>query len=386
MTRQDHDLSIAVVATVYRPNSHADVIVSRWLEPRPDDAAWGWPQPRTRIVSMYVEQFAEDDLARGICARNDVSLHDTVSAALCRGGRSLAVDGVLLIGEHGEYPDNEIGQKLYPRKELFDQIVAVFRASGHAVPVFCDKHLSWNFDWARQMDQTARDLGFMLISSSSIPLCRRAPSIDLTGRRIENGVAVFYGPDEAYGYHSYEFVQALIEQRAGGETGVEAITVYQDEDVWRQLDAGRWDADLLHLALEAVRAENPKKIKDGSLRENCADSGSEGPTAICLDYCDGMRLTHLNLWGHVNSWAIAMHVAGEDQPWATAPRVDDGTHFHAHFATLSSVVEEAFLTGTPPFAPERSLLTTGMTAMSMQARAQPGVRLVTPELAIAYGA
>ena len=42
------------------------------------------------------------------------------------GGSKLAVDGVLIIGEHGKYPRNEKGQMLYPRYEFFKQVVKVF--------------------------------------------------------------------------------------------------------------------------------------------------------------------------------------------------------------------------------------------------------------------
>ncbi len=383
----DSPFTIAVIATVYFPNSHTDVIVSRWLEPRPDDPAWGWLEPKTRIVSLFVDQFAEKDMARGMCAKHNVPLYESVSAALCRGGETLDVDGVLLIGEHGDYPETEIGQKMYPRKEFFDHIVKVFQASGRSVPVFCDKHLSWNFDWALQMDQTACDMGFMFLSSSSIPLCQRVPELYLTsGHRVDEAVAVFYGGDEAYGYHSYEFVQAILENRAEGETGVKAITVYRDDDFWRQLEAGRWSEQLMLVALEAIRRENPKKVKDGSLRNNCMGDSADGPTAICLDYRDGMRVTHLNLSGHITSWGIGIKLDGHEEHLATAPKVDDGTYSHGHFATMSSVIEKSFLTGHAPFSRRRSLITTGITAISMQARANPGVQLLTPELAITYDA
>ena len=61
------------------------------------------------------------------------------------------MDCVLLIGEHGDYEINEIGQKLYPRYRLFNGITEVFKEDGLSVPVFNDKHLSWNFEWAADM-------------------------------------------------------------------------------------------------------------------------------------------------------------------------------------------------------------------------------------------
>ena len=59
MTR---DFKIGVVATIYYPASHADVIVSRWLEPRPEDREWGWDTPQSRIASLYVAQFPAQDV------------------------------------------------------------------------------------------------------------------------------------------------------------------------------------------------------------------------------------------------------------------------------------------------------------------------------------
>ena len=54
-------------------------------------------------------------------------VYPTIAEALRRGDRSLAVDGVLVIGEHGDYPINEKGQILYPRYEFFEQVVDGFR-------------------------------------------------------------------------------------------------------------------------------------------------------------------------------------------------------------------------------------------------------------------
>ncbi|MCL6509292.1 MAG: hypothetical protein K6U78_01245, partial [Anaerolineae bacterium] len=179
---------IAAICTTYFPTSHADVIVSRWMEPRPTDERWGW-QPRTRIASLYVAQHRpnrrlielpparwgevphsrELELGAPLARIHSVPMFNTIREALTLGGHTLAVDGVLLIGEHGDYPVNSLGQTLYPRKEFFDEIVAVFRESGRCVPVFCDKHLSWNAEWAREMVATAREMGFPLMAGSSLP-------------------------------------------------------------------------------------------------------------------------------------------------------------------------------------------------------------------------
>ena len=55
-------------------------------------------------MSLYIDQFPENDLARATAKRHGVPIHPTVEDALTLGGSNLAVDGVVIIGEHGDYP------------------------------------------------------------------------------------------------------------------------------------------------------------------------------------------------------------------------------------------------------------------------------------------
>jgi len=59
-----------------------------------------------------------------------IALYPTIAEALCLGGKQLAVDAVLSIGEFGNYPVNAKGQREYPRKRFFDDIVDVFQRNG----------------------------------------------------------------------------------------------------------------------------------------------------------------------------------------------------------------------------------------------------------------
>jgi hypothetical protein len=378
--------TIAVIATAYFKNSHADVIMTRWLDPPTTDIEWGRRTPNMTIASAYIEQTPDTDIGVDICKKHNVPLYDTVAEALCLGGDKLAVDAVILIGEHGDYPDNEFGQKLYPRKELFDKIVDVYRKSGRVAPLFCDKHLSWNYDWAFEMHNTARDMGFMLMSSSTIPLCDRVPDIKLPlAGRIIDAVAPFYGGDEVYGYHSYEFVQPILEARPGGETGIARITCFRDEDVWKQQEQGTWPATLTDAALRAIKAQDPEKIPDMDVRKHVKPAEQDKVVAAFHIECvDGTKVTHINLQGAIRNWAIAMNIEGQSEPVACAPYVGDTPNFHGHFARMSQLIEDAFLSGKPPFDARRSLITAGLTAASMHARMQPGTPLDTPHLHIAY--
>ena len=131
------------------------------------------------------------------------------------------VDGVVVIGEHGKYPRNEKGQTQYPRWEFFQQIVKVFKDSGRAVPMFNDKHLSWNWDWAKQMVETSREMRFAYMAGSSLPVTWRIPSVEMPlGSRIREALCVGYGGVDSYDFHGLETLQCMVERRAGGETGV----------------------------------------------------------------------------------------------------------------------------------------------------------------------
>ncbi|MBS0261351.1 MAG: hypothetical protein JSS02_05290, partial [Planctomycetes bacterium] len=147
---------LAIVTTVWTYQSHAWHMPERFLHGYP--IAGRWHRPPFDVVSAYVDQKPEGDLSRGRAEEFGFKIYPTVAEALRHGGDKLAVDGVLLIGEHGEYANNEFGQKKYPRYELFKQIVDVYRQDGHTAPVFNDKHLSWKFDWAKEMVDASKEL------------------------------------------------------------------------------------------------------------------------------------------------------------------------------------------------------------------------------------
>src|SRR5262249_33471986 len=139
---------VAALVTVYRRHSHADVIVGKILEGYLHDHKAG---PRMRLVSLYVDQFPEGDMSGHRAKKHKITIYKTIEEALTLGGRRLAVDGVLSIGEHGEYKTNARGQILYPRRRFFEGIANVFGESKRAVPVFNDKHLSATWADAKWM-------------------------------------------------------------------------------------------------------------------------------------------------------------------------------------------------------------------------------------------
>ena len=210
---------LAGVVTTYFKYSHAQHIIDRFLD------GYGWNgahhHPPMDLVSLYVDQVGANDLSRERLKRHpEVRASATIADALTLGGNKLAVDGVVLVGEHGNYPRNEKGQTQYPRYEFFEQIVKVYRDSGRAVPVFSDKHLSWNWEWARKMYDTSRELGFAFMAGSSLPVTWRTPSVEMPmGSRITEALCVCYGGVDSYDFHGLETIQCMVERQARWRDG-----------------------------------------------------------------------------------------------------------------------------------------------------------------------
>ena len=159
---------LAVITTTWRYKSHAWHMAERFLVGYPSNGVWH--HPPIAVGAAYVDQQKDNDLSRQRSAEFKFPIYPTIAEALRCGGKQLAVDAVLIIGEHGDYPLSEFGQTQYPRYEFFKQVTDVFRQDGRSVPVFNDKHLSWKFEWAAEMVALSRSLKFPFAAGSSLPV------------------------------------------------------------------------------------------------------------------------------------------------------------------------------------------------------------------------
>ena len=176
------DKSVAALTTIYRRYSHADNIVTRFIEGY-SIIGKSFPPP-CRVASLFIDQVNDADIGRPLAKHWEVPVYKTIGEALTLGGNKLAVDGVLLVAEQGDYPTNDRGQKLYPRRQFFEQIVNVFRASKQAVPVFVDKHLSYSWTDAQWMYAQTRELGFPLMAGLT---CRPVAAVARGSSRAHSG-------------------------------------------------------------------------------------------------------------------------------------------------------------------------------------------------------
>src|SRR5256885_15932970 len=114
---QDRILRVAVVTTVWRHNSHADVLGSRLVQGYTLDGKGEFP--KLKLVSAYVDQFPANDMSRSLAKERGFPFYDTIAGALTLGGEKLAGGGGLLICGPGGYPRNETGSVQYPKRRLF---------------------------------------------------------------------------------------------------------------------------------------------------------------------------------------------------------------------------------------------------------------------------
>jgi hypothetical protein len=297
-----------------------------------------------------------------------------------------------VVGEHGRYPRNEKGQTRYPRYEFFQKIVEVFRTSGRSVPVFNDKHLSWNWDWAKEMYDTSRKMGFPLMAGSSLPVTWRTPSVEMPpNARVHEAMCLCYGGVDSYDFHGLETIQCMVERRRGGETGVKWVQAYRGEDFWKAHQEGVWPHDLFESALCRSHTLKPAREGFNDILPTVDDMRRlvRNPVAYRYEHTDGLMSTMILLAGLIEDFNFAARIEGRSDPFSVQmylPMPPGRTSLANFFSPLVNHVEKMFLTGKPDYPVERTLLTTGLTAAGVESLYRKNARYQTPHLAIRYEA
>jgi hypothetical protein len=364
---------IAALTTTYHVRSHADNIITRHLE-----GYWihekYYPAP-CRVVSLFMDQVHPADIGVRLSQAYGFPVAKSIAEALTLGTGKLAVDGVVLVAEHGNYPTNEKNQHLYPRYEFFEQVVRVFRESGRSVPVFCDKHLSYDWGKAKRMYDWSRELGFAMGAGSSLPVTFRRPELDYPlDVEFTDALAVGGGWVGDGGiFHDLETLQCFVERRKGGEKGVRRVQHLAGDAVWKAAEQGRWSKELLRAALargEKVGPGRPEDVKN--------------PVACLLEYNDGFRAAVVKLGGMVSEYLAAFRVKGKPEIDATLCYIP--TENSNNFSKLVHATVEMFNTGKTSYPVERTLLTTGAVSYLMESAYQGHKPIDTPMLKVAYRA
>ena len=378
-------IRIAIVTTVWTYQSHAQHLGDRFLIGYPRHGRWH--RPPIQVVSLYVDQKPEGDLSAQRAADHGFTVYPSIAEALRCGSSKLAVDGVVIIAEHGKYPINEKGQVLYPRFEFFQEAVKVFEQDGRAVPVFNDKHLSYSWQKAQQMVEDSQRLDFPFLAGSSLPVTWRLPAVEVPwGAELDEALMVGVGGSDPMDYHALEAMQCMVERRKGGETGIRSVQLLQGDAVWKAGNDGLWSRRLLEAAF--ARSDSMQGLSDLDSRpQDLANNGElpklvKDPVAYLIERNDGLRTTLLMLNGAVQDYTFATRMKSGEllSTQFFLPPTPNVTYS----ACLVAQIERMLVTGRAPYPVQRTQTACAVLDRCLDSKVSGNIRLETPELNIAY--
>ncbi len=378
---------IAFLGTEVRTHSHAQHFLDRLTL----GYGWNghWQRPRVDVASVFIDQFPERDLARERIKRHKLKQFPNIAEALTLGSDKLAVDGVVIIAEHGDYPNNEKGQKLYPRYEWFKEVVKVFESSGRSVPVFNDKHLSTTWVRCKEMVDDSKRLGFPFLAGSSLPVTWRLPAIDVPhGVPLVESVCVAYGGVDSYDFHALETAQCMSERRKGGEVGIKSVHAVRGPKAWELLDAADRETTR-RLIVAALTRSHTLPVKDGYVEDPISIQWARRmfpkPVVYFIEHRDGFRTTMMLTSIQDFNYAGLRGDNGEiiscqmylPMPGHSATTAD-------FFHPLVRHIETTVLENRTPYPVERTLLTSGMTLAAVDSLYRGQTPVETPEMEVVY--
>jgi len=378
---------IALLGTVVTRHSHAQHFIDRFL------LGYGWRgewrRSKVDLVSLYIDQFPDGDLVREKSKRHGVPIFPTIAEALTLGTGKLAVDGVVIIGEHGKYPKSEMGQTLYPRYAWFKETVKVFESSGRVVPVFNDKHLSTTWKQCAEMVADAKRLGFPFLAGSSLPVTWRLPSVDVPwGTPLSESVCVGYGGVDSYDFHGLETAQCMSERRQGGEVGIKSVHALRGEKMWEKL-ATRENTKRLLVA--ALSRSNTLPVAEGyptdAVSFDWARKVFPDGLAYFIEHRDGFLTTNFLLAVQDFNYAGLRRDNGEVIACQMhLPMPGSGASTADFFNPLVHHIERMVIENRAPYPAERTLLTSGMTLAAVESLHRGQIPVETPDMAVPYEA
>src|SRR5262249_10428901 len=239
------------------------------------------------------------------------------------------------------------------------------------------RRVGWGWDGAKEMVDTAKELGIPFLAGSSVPLAQRVPPLELaSGAEIVEAVSIHGGGLEVYDFHGLEVLQSLVEARKGGGTGVARVGVLQGDGLWEAAGGGRWAEGLA----EAARAVELGK-KPATLKKVEGEPEAE-PHGILLTYKDGFRVIVLKVGRNSTRWNFACRLKGDRDVKALRYYVGPWKNRNL-FKALAHAIQQMIHTGKPPYPVERTLLVSGVLDAAMHSRAE-GNSLRTPHREFGY--
>lgn len=378
---------VAFLGTEIRLHSHAQHFLDRMTL----GYSWesGWQMPRVEVASLFVDQAPDGDLTPDRVSRHKLRQYPTIAEALTQGGSKLAVDGVVLIAEHGKYQRNEKGQTLYPRYEFFKEVVKVFEESDRSVPVFNDKHLSTTWKRCQEMVDDSRRLEFPFFAGSSLPVTWRFPQIDMPHNTpLSESVCVGYGGVDSYDFHGLETAQCMSERRKGGEVGIRQVHALRGDALWKKLGEPEYEKTR-KLMVAALNRSHNLPVETGypsdAVSYDWAKKVFPNMLAYLIEHNDGFRTTLFLASIRDFNYAGMRSDNGEiiscqmylPMPTQSATTAD-------FFTPLVRHIENMVIENRVPYPIERTQLTSGMVIGGVESLFQGQIPVATPEMAVKY--
>lgn len=365
-SRNIHRKRIAAIVTEYRYNSHAEMILGRLM------GNFGY-RSRLDVVSLYTDQVPANDQSREEAGKRRIPILGTISNAIRYAVENGGLDGIVIIGEHGNYPVDSWGRKRYPRRRFMEEALQSLDELNLRVPIFSDKFLAWRPEDSLWIYEQLKRRDIPFLGGSSIPHVATAPAYDgqLLLEAKEWLVVSFSDEVEAYGYHALELLQSLAEKRSGGETGIASITALKGDAVWEAMDRKLWPEDLMHNALKLFG-------DDGKSHPRMS---SESPVLFIVEYKDGCKGYAIQQNGLTERWRFSFRTKGDLIVSALCASGQERPF--SHFDTYTSIIEQFLLSGEEPIPAERILVSSVLINRAMEALVRDSA-IHTPELQLAY--
>jgi hypothetical protein len=378
---------IAFLGTEVRTHSHAQ----HFLDRHAMGYTYGgkWQAPRFDIASVFIDQHPEGDLAPSRIEKYKLRSFSSIEEALTLGTSKLAVDGVVIIAEHGKYPDNEKGQRRYPRYDWFKKVVKVFEASGRSVPVFNDKHLSTVWSECVEMVEDSKRLGFPFLAGSSLPVTWRMPSIDMPiDTPLKESVCVCYGRPDSYDFHGLETAQCMSERRKGGEVGISRVVAVRGENLWQTLRMEKYKDTRRLIAAALTRSHNlpvDTGYPTAPVTVEWAEKALTDSIGYLIEHRDGFKTTML--MSPIRDFNYAGLRADNDEIVSCQmylPMPTHGSSTADFFNPLARHIETLVIENQSPYPVQRTLLTSGMVIAGVDSLFQESKVIETPEMSVQY--
>ncbi|MCE3015514.1 MAG: hypothetical protein LW870_06560 [Pirellula sp.] len=378
---------IAFLGTEVRTHSHAQ----HFLDRHAMGYTYGgkWQAPRFDIASVFIDQHPEGDLTPSRIEKYKLNSYSSIEEALTLGTSKLAVDGVVIIAEHGKYPDNEKGQRRYPRYDWFKKVVKVFEASGRSVPVFNDKHLSTVWSECVEMVDDSKRLGFPFLAGSSLPVTWRMPSIDMPiDTPLKESVCVCYGRPDSYDFHGLETAQCMSERRKGGEVGISRVVALRRENLWQTLRQEKYKDTRRLIAAALTRSHNlpvDTGYPTAPVTFEWAEKALTDSIGYLIEHRDGFKTTML--MSPIRDFNYAGLRADNDEIVSCQmylPMPTHGSTTADFFNPLARHIETLVTENQAPYPVERTLLTSGMVIAGVDSLFQESKVIETPEMSVKY--